>query len=120
MRRQVVTAARVKFVEEVRRPIGFVYLQAVAEDRVGNVLPAGLDEWIGDSFQMVLNRLHAEMVENKSLRADRCAFHLLPGAAGDEEEYDVWAGDAGRQSQPVGANHLQLLSVFRIVLARSS
>ena len=48
MRRQVVAAARAKLVEEVWRPVGLVYFQAVAEDRVGNVFPASLNEWIGE------------------------------------------------------------------------
>src|ERR1700684_4547483 len=34
VRRQVVTAALAEFVEKVRRPIGLIYLEAVAEDRV--------------------------------------------------------------------------------------
>ncbi len=121
VRRQVVTAALAEFVEKIRRPIGLVHFQAVAENRVRDVCPAGLDQRIGDGLQMVLNRLHAEVVEDKALRADGCAFHLLPGSAGDEEEHDARTIEApDRNLHAKSVRHWQQLCVLGVVVLRSA
>jgi len=82
MRRQIVTAAVAKFGEEVRGPVGFVHFEAVAEDGIRRMVAKGTHQWLGHILQVILNRLGAEMVNDKTLGpicralhfADRCGW----------------------------------------------
>ena len=86
VRQKIVAAPRAKFLQQLRRPIRLVHFKAVAENGIRHVRPACLDQRVRHVLNVMLDRLHAEVVEHKSLRAHRRALHLLPCAAGNEKQ----------------------------------
>ncbi len=87
MRLQIISAAPLKFGEEVRRPIGTVHLQAVTENGIGRISSKGLHEFFTDSVEVMFDGGAAVMIEHEAFRADAGAFHLLAGATGNEVEF---------------------------------
>ena len=86
VRREVITAALLKFREEIAGPIRAVYFQTVAEYRVRRVRAESLHQAVADIVQVIFDGCGVVMVEHRTLGAHRRALHGLASAAGDEDE----------------------------------
>ena len=83
---EVVAAPRAELLQEVRRPVGAVHLEAVAEDGAEGRAPDRVHHAIARGAQEHLHGLAAEVVEDRALHAEGGALHLLAGGGVDQHE----------------------------------
>ena len=86
MRLQVVTPPFLEFRDQVAGPVGFIYLEAVAEDRIRRILSESLHEPVTDILEISFHSRAIVMADNESLRTYRGTFDHLSGMARDKKD----------------------------------
>ena len=103
-----------KFLEEVRRPIGAVHLQAVTENGMKRRVADGLQlvqRPVSGSAQKQIHRLAAKVVENIPFHPQRGPLHLLAGGA-VHEDHDAPIPGRDLPALDSEAGHVSVVDAF--------
>ena len=107
-RPQLVPAPFRELVEDRRRPVPAVHLEAVAEHRPEELRCGREQQRLGDLPDVLLSGGRRVVVERESLCSDRGPLHLLPGHAGRRDQ-DLARLPAGRYvDDPVARRYLDV------------
>jgi hypothetical protein len=90
-RKDVVAPPPSKLCWQLRRPVGAIHLEAVAEDGADELGRYGVEHRIADRVQVRLGGSRRVVVQDRTLRSGRRALDVLPGQPRVGEQHDARA-----------------------------